>query len=157
MSEFRPGWHGASARGPRSSRSADDPQYKYLQSLLGNPDLLGNADDLMTLTKALNAGSPVDPEILTYFKKAYSAEQNSIDVKFRRPTRVKNRHGRTVEYRCGEGAVLDEGLARALYAAGTVNTTDPTEVERRALVRLCAPEGRETRVCRKGAMSLPAG
>ena len=150
---FRPGWHGSRAQ----IRFADDPDYQFLQRLKSDPDVLGSAEDLARLIAALNAGSPVDPAEMVYFKATYGkdTEQNSIDVCFRRRTRVTTRNGRTIEYRSGQCARLPEALARAMFMAGSLDCADRSEPERRGWSRILDGDGHERRGCRDGMMCAP--
>ena len=76
-----------------------------------------------------------------------------VDVVIRRGTSIKERNG-IREYRSGQFARLPATLAR-MYAVGSLDCGDPSEPERRGWSRRgLQADGRETRVCRYGSMTL---
>ena len=80
MSEFQRGWHSMpmTHSSPSRALSTSDDDYKFLQSLESDPDLLGSAEDTIRLTKALNAGRPSIPRSLGYFKSSTARTRNRI-------------------------------------------------------------------------------
>ncbi len=107
-------------------------------------------------TIPLRDSSPA-PSALAYVPESRSrTPDDEVEVILKRKTSITGR-GAVRAFHVGDRARLPESLARAMYAAGTVNTTDPKEPERRGFVRLYTSEGHETRLCRKGVMTLPAG
>jgi hypothetical protein len=85
---------------------------------------------------------------------ARAADEDPVEVEFRRSTRVANRT-ETRAFRPGQSALIPAALARGMFAAGAIDCADASEPERRGFVRHCGRDGRERRLTR-GTESIQA-